>query len=122
MSAVYWALMGMALMGRDLEAEMELGKIVEWVLECQHPNGGCASTHCVPPAQTAISTSPSPHTLIPLHLISPLARSFGGNVGHDPHVLYTLSAVQILAIARQLGRLDADKVAAYVASLQQVGA
>lgn len=40
MSAVYWALMGMALMGRDLEAEMDLGKIVEWVLECQHPNGG----------------------------------------------------------------------------------
>jgi hypothetical protein len=30
--------------------------------------------------------------------------------------------VQILAIARQLGRLDAEKVAAYVASLQQVGA
>lgn len=42
MSAVYWALMGMALMGRDLEAEMDLGKIVEWVLECQHPNGGYA--------------------------------------------------------------------------------
>lgn len=41
MSAVYWALMGMALMGRDLEAEMELSKIVDWVLECQHPNGGC---------------------------------------------------------------------------------
>lgn len=40
MSAVYWALTGMALMGRDLEAEMDLGKIVEWVLECQHPNGG----------------------------------------------------------------------------------
>ena len=45
MSAVYWALMGMALMGRDLEAEMDLGKIVEWVLKCQHPNGGYASTH-----------------------------------------------------------------------------
>lgn len=41
-------------------------------------------------------------------------------MGHDPHVLYTLSAVQILAIARQLDRLDAKKVAAYVASLQQV--
>lgn len=43
-------------------------------------------------------------------------------MGHDPHVLYTLSAVQILAIARQLGRLDREKVAAYVASLQQVSA
>jgi hypothetical protein len=35
-------------------------------------------------------------------------------------VLYTLSAVQILAIARRLDRLDAEKVAAYVVSLQQV--
>ena len=43
---------------------------------------------------------------------------FGGNVGHDPHLLYTLSAVQILAMFDELGRLDADKVASYVAGLQ----
>ncbi|GAB5033269.1 geranylgeranyl transferase type-2 subunit beta [Nannochloropsis oceanica] len=84
MSAVYWALMGMALMGRDLEAEMKLSEIVEWVLLCQHPNGG-----------------------------------FGGNTGHDPHLLYTLSAIQILAIAGQLHRVDQDKVAGYVLGLQQ---
>lgn len=40
MSAVYWALMGMALMDRDLETEMEATEIVEWVLQCQHSNGG----------------------------------------------------------------------------------
>jgi hypothetical protein len=40
MSAVYWALMAMALMGRDLEKEMKLSEIVAWVLECQHENGG----------------------------------------------------------------------------------
>ena len=44
---------------------------------------------------------------------------FGGSRGHDPHMLYTLSALQVLAL---LGRLDdCDRVgaAAYVAALQQ---
>jgi geranylgeranyl transferase type-2 subunit beta len=44
---------------------------------------------------------------------------FGGHPGHDPHMLYTLSAVQILAIYDRLEVLDVDKVTAYVASLQQ---
>jgi len=44
---------------------------------------------------------------------------FGGNVGHDAHVLYTLSALQILAMSDALDRVDADRVARYVASLQQ---
>ncbi|KAJ8430243.1 hypothetical protein Cgig2_009421 [Carnegiea gigantea] len=34
---------------------------------------------------------------------------FGGNVGHDPHVLYTLSAVQVLALFDKLDLLDIDK-------------
>jgi len=44
---------------------------------------------------------------------------FGGNVGHDAHVLYTLSALQILAMGGALDRIDADRVAGYIASLQQ---
>jgi geranylgeranyl transferase type-2 subunit beta len=44
---------------------------------------------------------------------------FGGNISHDPHLLYTLSAIQILAILDELGRLDFDLVAPYVAGLQQ---
>lgn len=44
---------------------------------------------------------------------------FGGNEGHDPHMLYTLSAVQVLAIFDELERLDTDRVAAFVAGLQQ---
>jgi len=43
---------------------------------------------------------------------------FGGNVGHDPHMLYTLSAVQILALYGRLDVLDVDRVVAYVAGLQ----
>ena len=46
------------------------------------------------------------------------AGGFGADKGHDAHILYTLSAVQILAIADRLDAVDADKVAAYVAALQ----
>ncbi|KAH9792968.1 Geranylgeranyl transferase type-2 subunit beta 1 [Citrus sinensis] len=34
---------------------------------------------------------------------------FAGNIGHDPHVLYTLSAVQVLALFDKVDILDADK-------------
>ncbi|XP_010035624.2 geranylgeranyl transferase type-2 subunit beta 1 isoform X1 [Eucalyptus grandis] len=44
---------------------------------------------------------------------------FGGNIGHDPHVHYTLSAVQVLALFDKLDVLDIDKVTGYVASLQK---
>jgi len=35
---------------------------------------------------------------------------FAGNVGHDPHILYTLSAVQVLALFNKLHVIDVDKV------------
>jgi len=35
---------------------------------------------------------------------------FGGNVGHDPHLLYTLSAVQVLGLFNKLDVIDVDKV------------
>lgn len=44
---------------------------------------------------------------------------FAGNIGHDPHMLYTLSALQILALIGELDRVDRDKVARWVLSLQQ---
>lgn len=34
---------------------------------------------------------------------------FGGNEGHDPHMLYTLSAVQVLAVYDELDRLDVER-------------
>jgi geranylgeranyl transferase type-2 subunit beta len=40
-------------------------------------------------------------------------------VDHDPHILYTLSALQILALADQLHRVDKGLVATYIAGLQQ---
>lgn len=44
---------------------------------------------------------------------------FGGNTGHDAHMLYTLSALQILALTDALDRIDREQVARYVAGLQQ---
>mmetsp|Transcript_3272 Transcript_3272/g.6692 ORF Transcript_3272/g.6692 Transcript_3272/m.6692 type:complete len:347 (-) Transcript_3272:91-1131(-) len=44
---------------------------------------------------------------------------FGGSINHDPHMLYTLSAVQILAVLNRMDLLDKDKIAKYVAGLQK---
>jgi geranylgeranyl transferase type-2 subunit beta len=49
----------------------------------------------------------------------PRTGGFGGNIGHDSHLLYTLSAIQILALAGALDTVDVDAVTKYVASLQQ---
>ncbi|KAI4321232.1 hypothetical protein MLD38_034638 [Melastoma candidum] len=43
---------------------------------------------------------------------------FGGNIGHDPHMLYTLSAVQVLALFDKIHILDIDKVTDYIIKLQ----
>jgi geranylgeranyl transferase type-2 subunit beta len=44
---------------------------------------------------------------------------FGGNISHDPHLLYTLSGLQILALFDQLDLVDGDKISKYISSLQQ---
>jgi geranylgeranyl transferase type-2 subunit beta len=36
---------------------------------------------------------------------------YSGNIGHDPHLLYTLSAVQILLLIDQKSEIDADGIA-----------
>ncbi|KAL6542288.1 hypothetical protein OROMI_023890 [Orobanche minor] len=44
---------------------------------------------------------------------------FGGNIGHDPHVLFTLSAIQVLALFDKIDVLDFEKdMTPYIASLQ----
>ncbi|KAB1210110.1 Geranylgeranyl transferase type-2 subunit beta [Morella rubra] len=45
---------------------------------------------------------------------------FGGNIGHDPHILYTLSAVQNLALFDKLNVLDVDKVLLYSCMLSLI--
>jgi len=87
MSGVYWGLTAMALLGRDLQVQMDMEFILNWLLSCQDP----------------------------------LTGGFGGNTNHDPHILYTLSALQILALFDKLDieQIDKVKIAHYVGSLQQ---
>ncbi|XP_057845910.2 geranylgeranyl transferase type-2 subunit beta 1 isoform X3 [Cryptomeria japonica] len=59
---------------------------------------------------------PAPTT--PCHQ-SFVTSGFSGNIGHDPHILHTLSAVQILALLDKLDVIDADKTATYIMGLQQ---
>ncbi|KAG8460775.1 hypothetical protein KFE25_010830 [Diacronema lutheri] len=44
---------------------------------------------------------------------------FGGNVDHDPHLLYTLSAVQVMLLLGRLEQIDAQRAVAYIAALQR---
>jgi geranylgeranyl transferase type-2 subunit beta len=45
---------------------------------------------------------------------------FGSAINHDPHILYTLSALQILALCDSLELItDKISIARYIASLQQ---
>ncbi|CAJ1961051.1 unnamed protein product [Cylindrotheca closterium] len=45
---------------------------------------------------------------------------FGGNLGHDAHILYTLSALQILVMAEyDLNQLHVDDIVKFILSLQQ---
>ena len=44
---------------------------------------------------------------------------FGGNVGHDSHLLYTLSAVQIMAILNALDKINIAAVVTWVSKLQK---
>lgn len=37
---------------------------------------------------------------------------YAGAIGHDPHILSTLSAIQILGLYDRLGEVDGDRVAA----------
>lgn len=82
MSGIYWALTALDILGH-LE-DLDENEIIEWVMSCQHSNGG-----------------------------------FGGSERHDPHILYTLSAVQIMHLYGKADMLDKDSVVKYVASLQQ---
>lgn len=54
----------------------------------------------------------SPYTFLEMFscLVLVFAGGFGGNVGHDPHLLYTLSAIQVLALFDKIDVLDIEKV------------
>ncbi|KFM59485.1 Geranylgeranyl transferase type-2 subunit beta, partial [Stegodyphus mimosarum] len=44
---------------------------------------------------------------------------FSSSVGHDPHILYTLSALQILTMYDALDIIDVEKTVEFIKGLQQ---
>ncbi|GFQ85454.1 geranylgeranyl transferase type-2 subunit beta [Trichonephila clavata] len=44
---------------------------------------------------------------------------FGSSIGHDPHILYTLSALQILTMYDAVDIIDVEKTVSFIKSLQQ---
>ncbi|PIA18841.1 prenyltransferase and squalene oxidase [Coemansia reversa NRRL 1564] len=45
---------------------------------------------------------------------------FGGHCGHDSHLLYTMSAVQVLSMYGALDKIESSRVVDYVISLQDI--
>uniref|UniRef100_A0A0D3HME5 Geranylgeranyl transferase type II subunit beta n=1 Tax=Oryza barthii TaxID=65489 RepID=A0A0D3HME5_9ORYZ len=81
LNGAFWGLTTLDLLHK-LHA-VEADEFIEWITSCYHPDSGSARR----------------------------AVDWGGNVGHDAHVLYTLSAGQVLCLFDRLDALDVDKVA-----------
>ena len=108
MSGVYWSLGAISIL-RDTDSVNKLmgltsspadnvdrSSIIDWVFTCYDKRTGGFGGNCSSPS----GTSPS--------------------CPHDGHLLYTLSALQILAMANALDdeRLDKDAIVKFVSSLQ----
>ena len=90
LSGVYWGLTACALLRAPADALGDPAALGDWVLSCAVRSGGGDGDE-----QRRLGFAPAP--------------------GHDAHLLYTLSALQVLALLGRLGDVDADAVAAYVA-------
>jgi geranylgeranyl transferase type-2 subunit beta len=86
LSGVYWGLACCALLRAPGDALGDAKALAAWVRSCGVRSGAEGK---------ALGFAPAP--------------------GHDAHLLYTLSALQVLALLGELGDVDADAVAAYVA-------
>lgn len=102
MSGVYWGLTALSLLGIDIDKELNGPEIVEWVSSCQDKElGGYIYGFAL------------------FIFVSIFRSRYGGCTGHDPHMLYTLSAIQIMILFDKLEILDKVKIGKYIGSLQQ---
>jgi geranylgeranyl transferase type-2 subunit beta len=101
LNGAYWGLTTLDLLHK-LHA-VDSAEVVEWILSCYHPESGTPAVDSFfLEVWDAGGSVADPYVC---------AGGFGGNVGHDPHVLYTLSAVQVLCLFDRLDVLDVEKVA-----------
>jgi geranylgeranyl transferase type-2 subunit beta len=126
MSGVYWACTGMALLGRL--GDMKKADIVEWVLKCQHANGGFGG-----------SARHDPHLLYTLSAVQILALfdelrridadkvaafvaalqredgSFSGDQWGEIDTRFSYCALNCLALLGKLGAVNVRKATEFVA-------
>ena len=116
MSGIYWGFTAMALLRAS--EEMKPMDIVDWVVAGFTDTKGTSEAAAAAATATAPAADPASSSATAL---AP-AAGWGGNVGHDVHLLYTTSAIQLLAICGALDRISPARwnaVVAHIASLQQ---
>lgn len=98
LSGVYWGLTALYLMGQ-LNA-VDGAAIIDWVRSVSY--GNCCACLCLLEAycDTSLQVMRCQHA----------SGGFGGSERNDPHLLYTLSALQVLALYDKLDRVNADQV------------
>jgi geranylgeranyl transferase type-2 subunit beta len=103
--------------------------IVDWVFDCYDPTSGGFGGNCIASAASSPSSSSSSfdivradgiHSSYPCGDVSDAPPPLPTPIPHDAHVLYTLSALQILAMADALDdtRLDVEGIVRFVSGLQ----
>eukprot|EP01097_Dermamoeba_algensis_P004926 TRINITY_DN314_c0_g1_i6.p1 TRINITY_DN314_c0_g1~~TRINITY_DN314_c0_g1_i6.p1 ORF type:complete len:106 (-),score=16.54 TRINITY_DN314_c0_g1_i6:699-1016(-) len=81
--------------------EMDKQKVIEWIVSCQLPSGKPLSK---------LLRSPQTNLFV---------GGFGGNIGHDAHLLYTMSAVQVLCMYDAMDRINKENLVTFISSLQK---
>lgn len=125
LSGMYWGVGAMALLGR--EEEMNPSEVVEWVLQCQHPDGGFSGN--VGHDRHLLYTL---HALLILSMLNALDRvekdkaaqfvaslqqedgSFGGDEWLEIDTKFTYCALSALSILGRLDLVDVPKAMAYI--------
>ena len=103
MSGIYWTYTALSLLVSPAEASSLLG------VHASPSFDGCSRKEARPSIVEWV-----------LKCFDVESGGFSGNVGYDGHLLYTLSALQILVIAEyDLNQLDVGKIVSFIASLQQ---
>jgi geranylgeranyl transferase type-2 subunit beta len=111
LSGVYWALSSLALLNR-LEA-LPRERIIDYVLSCYHPSISLETDG------NTLATKPRRNRVAQQVNNNAQYAAFSGNSDQDPHLLYTLSGVQVLALYDALDRINCEAIVAYVVSMQR---
>lgn len=112
-SGCYWAMCALELTGKATDADRKLAVSIV--------NEASVSADFTELATLmSMKTEKSERSSKPLDSTNCAKRTlaWGGAHGHDPHLLHTLSAIQVIAMGNALDSIDTDAVATYVALLQ----